>query len=573
MTSHLEKIRHSAAHVLAQAVLKLYPDAKLGIGPTIEMGFYYDFDIDIKITEKDLPKIEEEMHRICKEAQEFNHYTKTKEQALALTKHLNQPYKQLLIEELNLKEYSFYENGPFVDLCKGPHIHNTKEIKHLKLLKVAGAYWRGSEKNTMLQRIYGTAFENKEELKKHLVNIEEAKKRDHRHLGKQLDLFSFNESIGSGLVLWHPKGTQLCETIEQKWKEDHKNEDYEFIKTPHVGKACLWETSGHLDFYKESMYGSSIIEEQEHYIKPMNCPFHIMIYKNKNHSYKELPVKYAELGTVYRNERSGVLHGLLRARGFTQDDAHIICRKTQIDIEIKKVLKLCLTTLNRYNFKNIEAFLSTKPSEKFVGKNNEWKEAENALKKALESEKVPYKVDKGGGAFYGPKIDLKIKDAIGRTWQCSTIQFDFNLPTRFELTYINEKGIKETPYMIHRAIFGSVERFIGILIEHYNGEFPFWLAPIQVQILNISTDCIPYCKKIESILKQHNIRVKTDLREEKISKKIKKAIEEKTPYMFIIGQNEVINEKVTIRTKKEISEITSLKEFIKESKNFDKEKN
>eukprot|EP01047_Picozoa_sp_COSAG01_P000155 COSAG01_NODE_2_length_63927_cov_1357.611941_40_plen_576_part_00 len=573
MSTQLEKIRHSAAHILAQAVQKLYPSVKLGIGPTIENGFYYDFDLETHITEKELKTIEKEMVKIIKENQRFERFDKSRDEAKKLISTLKQPYKEILIKDLNLETYSFYKNGPFVDLCKGPHINETKEVKHFKLLKVTGAYWQGNEKNKMLQRIYGTAFESKDNLYRHLKRLEEAKKRDHRALGKTLDLFSIHDEIGSGLILWHPKGAALKNIMETSWKSTHIKEDYKLVQTPHVGKANLWETSGHLEFYKENMYSSSIIDNQEYYIKPMNCPFHILIYKNRNHSYKELPIKYAELGTVYRYERSGVLHGLMRARGFTQDDAHIICTQEQVEKEIEKILDITLKILKRYGFEQIDAYISTKPKEKSVGNNADWEKAEKALTNALKKQIKAYKIDKGGGSFYGPKIDLKIKDAIGREWQCSTIQFDFNLPERFHMKYINKEGNKETPFMIHRAIFGSLERFIGILIEHHNGKFPFWLAPTQIKIICINEDAIKYCEEICKKLDKHNFRYEKDYSKEKISKKIKTTIQEKTPYMFIIGKEEVLNNTITIRTASENKAWNTLDAFIKESTNFDNQNN
>lgn len=559
----LEKIRHSASHVLAQAVQSFYPNVKLGIGPVIENGFYYDFDLDSTISEKDLIKIESKMKEIIKEKQEFIESKKNKKEAINFLEEKKQNYKLELVKDLNLENYSFYQNGPFVDLCKGPHVENTKEIKFFKLLKVTGAYWKGSEKNKMLQRIYGTAFKNKEDLKNYLTFLSEAKKRDHRSLGKQLDLFSIHDEIGSGLILWHPKGTLLKKIMENSWENLHQKMNYLLVQTPHIGKESLWNTSGHLGFYKENMYDSSCVDEQEYFIKPMNCPFHILIYKSKIHSYKNLPVRYAELGTVYRYEKTGVLHGLMRARGFTQDDAHIICKKNQVNNEIQTILELALSTLKQYGFTEISAYLSTKPDEKFVGSQEDWTISEQSLKLALEESRVPFQIDEGGGAFYGPKIDLKIKDALKREWQCSTIQFDFNLPKRFDMSFINENGDKETPFMIHRAIFGSIERFIGILIEHHNGQFPFWLAPTQITIISVSENEISYCKRISEKLRDLGYRVEQDFRKEKIGKKIKTAINNKIPYMFIIGKNEVTLDEISVRDAKENKKWKTIEEFVK----------
>ena len=570
MNERLKTLRHSASHVLAQAVQHLYPNVKLGIGPAIENGFYYDFDLDTKLTEKDLVKIEQEMVRIIKEKQTYKLTYRTKSEAVKLLKQQNQTYKLELINSLDLDTYSFYTNGPFVDLCKGPHIENTQEITNIKLLSIAGAYWKGNEQNKMLQRIYGTCFEHRKELNIYLKNREEALKRDHRLLGKALDLFDIDENIGPGLILWHPKGTFLKNKIEDEWKKDHVLKNYKLIQTPHIGKSSLWETSGHLDFYKDNMYGGTLVDEQSYYIKPMNCPFHIKVYEKNLKSYKDLPYKIAELGTVYRNERSGVLHGLMRARGFTQDDAHIFCTKEQVNTQIKEILNLAISTLKQYGFETFNAFLSTKPEQKFVGENKDWKIAEKALEKALNEENIPFKIDNGGGAFYGPKIDLKIKDSLNREWQCSTIQFDFNLPKRFNLSFINSEGKKETPYMIHRAIFGSLERFLGILIEHYNGEFPIKLSPIQVKILSIQDSCVDYCKELESELKTNFIRTELDVSDNKISKKVKTAINEKIPIMIIIGKNEVTNRTITVRNKKQTLEIKTVKEIINLINSFDK---
>ncbi|RAP28001.1 threonine--tRNA ligase [Candidatus Marinamargulisbacteria bacterium SCGC AG-343-D04] len=558
----INTLRHSSAHILAQAVLKVYPDAKLGIGPAINDGFYYDFDISTPITESDLEIIEKHMKDIIEEKQHFKQYSLNKEDAIKKCKESKQDYKCELIEDLDLDTYSFYENGPFVDLCKGPHITHTKEIKAFKLLNVSGAYWKGSEKNKMLQRIYGTAFFSPKELKKHLLKLEEAKKRDHRALGKQLNLFSINEQIGGGLVLWHPKGSTIRNIIESTWKKLHNKNNYKLIHTPHVGKSELWKTSGHLDFYEENMYDKMEVENQDYYLRPMNCPFHIMIYKHQLFSYRQLPIRYAELGTVYRFERSGVLHGLFRVRGFTQDDAHIICTKEQVEDEIEKALRFSLDILKLFDFKTFKLFISTKPSEKSVGESSKWKLAETSLKNAVKNVGLPFEIDEGGGAFYGPKIDIKIEDAIGREWQCSTIQFDFNLPKQFNMSFINSEGNKEEPYMIHRALLGSIERFFGILIEHYAGWFPAWLAPVQVKVLTVNQTTENYANTIADTLKDHDIRVEHDFSSEKIGYKIRQAIKEKVPYLIIIGNKEVEENTITLRNRQEQLGSMTIEDFI-----------
>lgn len=543
----LETIRHSAAHVLAQAVLHFFPTAQLGIGPAIENGFYYDFDLETSLTDEDLNKIEQKMEEIIKENQQFTSYSTDKETANSFLKEKNQTYKLDLIDSLDGNSFTFFENGPFVDLCKGPHVEQTREIGAIKLLRVSGAYWRGSEKNPMLQRIYGTAFSNRKDLKSYLKRMEEAKKRDHRLLGKTLDLFSITEEVGGGLVLWHPKGALIRHLIESYWKTEHLNNDYDFVLSPHVGKADLWEKSGHLSFYEENMFSAIDVDDQKYYVKPMNCPFHILVYKNKPKSYRELPIRYAELGTVYRYERSGVLHGLLRVRGFTQDDAHIICTEEQMKEEIKSVTLFTINMLKAFGFEKIKFYLATRPDEKYVGDIAHWKDSEDALEEAIKSLGLPYEIDHGGGAFYGPKIDVKIEDAIGREWQCSTIQFDFNLPERFDMTYIGQDGEKHRPYMIHRAIFGSLERFFGVLVEHYEGNFPVWLAPTQVSILTVNEKVSHYAKKLASDLKQKGVRVDLDTSSEKIGYKIRKASAEKIPYMFIVGDKEVESNTISVR--------------------------
>ena len=539
---------HSAAHIMAQAVKRLYPKVKIAIGPAIENGFYYDFDFEEPLTEADLPKIEKEMKNIIDEDHPIERKEISKKEAVKYFTNFNEPYKLEIIDELSENEKIFlYSQGDFTDFCRGPHIPSTGKIKAFKLLSVAGAYWRGDEKNKMLSRIYGTAFINKKKLNKYLNFLEEAKKRDHRKLGKQLDLFGVSEQVGQGLILWYPKGAILKKTIEDFWFEEHKKNDYELVLTPHIGKSGLWETSGHLDFYKESMYSPMDIDGQDYYIKPMNCPFHIMIYQRKQQSYRDLPVRYAELGTVYRYELSGTLHGLMRVRGFTQDDAHIICTPDQLDEEIRKLLAFSFEYLKAFGFKKFEVFLSTMPTDKYVGEPAKWKKAQDSLSQSLEKMEIAYKIDEGGGAFYGPKIDIKIKDAIGRLWQCTTIQFDFNLPERFDMNYTASDGSYQRPFMIHRAIMGSLERFIGILLEDTAGNLPVWLSPFQVCILPITDRQIEYSQEIDKKLKENGIRSKINAHQEKIGAKIRSAELEKIPFMLIIGDKEMESVKVSVR--------------------------
>ena len=566
--NHLELVRHSTAHILAQAVQFFFPEVKFGIGPVIKDGFYYDFDLSQTLNDSDLIKIENKMTEIISECQEFKQFELSKTEALTHCKAVNQNYKCELINDFDYERYSFFENGPFIDLCKGPHIEHTGQIKAFKLLRVSGAYWKGSESNKMLQRIYGTAFDSPKELRLYLKNLEEAKKRDHRLLGKQLNLFSIQEDIGGGLVLWHPKGTVIRNIMEDYWKKKHSASGYSLIVTPHIGKQSLWETSGHLDFYKDGMYDSIDVEHQTYFLKPMNCPFHIMIYNDTQHSYKQLPIRYAELGTVYRYERSGVLHGLFRVRGFTQDDAHIICTKDQVSSEIKTVLTFSLEMLKMFGFKNFKIYISTKPKDKYVGADLDWNMAEKALSTAVNDMDICVEIDEGGGAFYGPKIDIKIEDAIGREWQCSTIQFDFNLPERFNMFFINSKGEKERPFMIHRALLGSIERFFGILVEHYAGEFPFWLAPVQFFICTVHEGINSYAKTIQANLEASGFRVSVNLSSDKISQKIKMSINDKVPYILVLGNNEMSANTVNLRNKKSsIGEfsVASLIEYVKKN--------
>ncbi len=554
---------HSSSHIMAQAVKRLFPNVKVAIGPAIEHGFYYDFDKEIPFTEDDLLRIEEEMQRIINEKFFFERKVLSREEALEMFKSLGEIYKIELINEMPEDEtISIYVLGDFVDLCRGPHIQSTDQVKAFKLLKFSGAYWRGDEKKKMLQRIYGISFPTQKELNAHLEKLEEAEKRDHRKIGKELDLFGFYEEVGAGLVHWHPKGGIMRDVIEDFWKKEHYRDGYQIIYTPHIGKSILWEKSGHLDFYKESMYAPMQIDEIDYYIKPMNCPFHIMVYKSKLRSYRELPVKYAELGTVYRYERSGVLHGLMRVRGFTQDDAHIMCTPDQLVGEVVKLLDFSLFFLKSFGFNKFDIFLSTRPDH-YVGEDIDWERATESLKEALEISGLNYKVDPGEGVFYGPKIDIKIKDALDRSWQCTTIQFDFNLPERFNMTYIGEDNEAHRPYMIHRALLGSLERFFGVLIEHYAGNFPVWLAPVQVQVIPISEHQVDYAKGILQALRDANIRADIDVQNEKVGYKIREAEKQKIPYMIIVGNKEIEKSIISVRKHQEgdIGSFT-LKKFI-----------
>ena len=557
--SQLYRLRHSTAHVMAQAVLDKFPDAKIAIGPAIEKGFYYDFDLPRTLTPDDLKDITARMREIIKGDFPFTCEIVDAKKAKKLFK--DQPYKLELINDLESgaqdehghaisekQELSIYKHDNFTDLCRGPHVKRTGEIhpKAFKLLNIAGAYWRGNEENPMLQRIYGTVWEKPEELKAYTHLLAEAKKRDHRKLGKELGLFSSVDEVGTGLILWHPKGAKIRKIMENFWSEEHAKADYDFVYTPHIGKAKLWEKSGHLDFYKENMYSPIDVDGQQYYLKPMNCPFHVHIYKSQMRSYRDLPMRFAEMGTVYRYERSGVLHGLLRVRGFTQDDAHHFCTPEQMPGEIDFVLNFCLHILRSFGFKDFKAYLGTRP-EKAVGKESRWLAAEAALKGSLDRSGLDYEIDEGGGAFYGPKIDLKVKDAIGREWQLSTNQVDFNLPERFDMNYIAEDGQQHRPYMVHRALMGSVERFFGILIEHYGGAFPVWLAPIQVMAIPIADRHMEYGQTVVDTLKAAGIRSKLDSRSERMNAKIRDAQKQKIPYMLIIGDQEMESEQVSLR--------------------------
>jgi threonyl-tRNA synthetase len=542
----IDILRHSTAHLMAQAVKRIFPDVKVTIGPTIQDGFYYDFDKDTPFKEEDLEKIEKLMTDISKEDLKITRKELNKDEAIKLFSEMGETYKVEIINGLQEDLVSVYTQGEFVDLCRGPHVPSTGFIKHFKLLSVAGAYWRGDEKNKMLQRIYGTAWFKKSELDEYINRLEEAKKRDHRRLGRELELFGTFDEIGSGLICWMPKGAKVRATIEEFWRKEHYKNGYDLLYTPHIGKSNLWQTSGHLDFYSENMYSPMDIEGQNYYIKPMNCPFHIMIYKSKNRSYRDLPLRWAELGTVYRYERSGVLHGLLRVRGFTQDDAHIICAQDQIVEEIEEVLRFSLDIWKTFGFSSIKGYIATRP-EKSVGDDAMWKTATDSLMDSIKKSAIEYEIDEGGGAFYGPKIDLKVKDAIGREWQMTTIQFDFNLPERFDMVYIDKDGKEKRPYMVHRALLGSLERFFGVLIEHYAGAFPFWLAPVQIKIMNISDDQAYYCEQLARRLKSEGFRVELDLRNEKIGYKIREAQLFKVPHMLVIGNQEKENNLLSVR--------------------------
>lgn len=537
---------HSTAHIMAQAVQELFPGTKLAIGPPIEEGFYYDFDKTSPFEPEDLEKIEKRMQEIVAENSPFQREELASQKALEFFKDHKENYKLEIIRDLNHDRVSLYKDSRFVDLCMGPHVPHTGKIKAFKLLSIAGAYWRGIETNPMLQRIYGVSYPTKEELDDFLKRLEEAKKNDHRKLGRELELFSFQEEAGPGLVFWHPKGALVRKIIEDFMKDLLLKNGYDLVNTPHIAKINLWQTSGHTEFYKESMYPTMDLQESSYQLKPMNCPFHILIFKSKLRSYRDLPIRLAEYGTVYRYERAGVLHGLPRVRGFTQDDAHIFCRPEQMQEEVVKLLELTRLVLNTFGFRQYEINLSTRP-QKHIGEISDWDKAILVLKNALEEFKLPYKVAEGEGAFYGPKIDLSIKDALKRTWQCTTIQVDFNLPERFDLNFVGPDGKFYRPIMIHRAIFGSLERFFGILIENYGGAFPLWLSPVQLIILPITEAQLEYAQKLRSRLEEQNFRVKVDERNEKINAKIRDAEVEKIPYMFIIGKKEIENNKVSVR--------------------------
>jgi len=539
----IDKIRHSLSHIMAHAVQDIFKNVKFGIGPIIENGFYYDFDLPHSIIPEDIPKIEKRMKELIKQDIKFQKKSISKTEAKKLFK--NQPYKLELINKIKTKTVSIYKSGKFTDLCSGPHVKSTKEISNaFKLLKLAGAYWKGDEKNQMLQRIYGTAFNIKKELDDYLKKQEQAEKRDHRKIGKNLDLFHIDEEVGPGLVLWHAKGASLVRTIEDFWIKEHIKNGYEIIKTPHIGRIKLWQTSGHTDFYKENMFGPMEVEKDQYLIKPMNCPFAMKIYKSKMRSYRDLPIRWGELGTVYRYERSGVLHGLTRVRGFTQDDAHIICTPSQLEDEILKAVKFGIKLLKTFGFKDYKIYLATKP-EKCVGTKKNWGKAIKTLKQTLNKLKLDYEIDPEGGVFYGPKIDIKIKDSLDREWQCTTIQFDFNLPERFNMTYIDRNSKKQRPFMVHRALLGSLERFIGVLLEHYAGALPFWLSPVQIYVIPISKTHKKYAKEVAEQLKDFRIELKDE--DETLGKKIREGEMQKIPYMLIIGDKEIKSKSISVR--------------------------
>ena len=569
--SDLDRLRHSTAHVMAAAVCRLFENVQLDIGPSTDDGFYYDFDLEARITPEDYERIEAEMQKIISEDLPFECKTISRDEAAALLK--DQKYKlERLADIPEGEDITIYTCGEFVDLCAGPHVESTGKLRTFKIMNIAGSYYRGKETNPMLQRLYGTAFTNPKQLRLYLKQIEEAQKRDHRKLGKELDLFSISEKVGPGLVNWHPKGGRIRSTIEDFWKKEHFKNGYDIVYTPHIGKANLWETSGHLDFYREGMFAAMDVDGQEYFTKPMNCPFHVEIYKSGLRSYRELPLRWAELGTVYRYEKAGTLHGLFRVRGFTQDDAHIFCTVEQIEDEVKEVIRFCNFIWKTFGFTEVKAYLSTRP-EKAVGEEARWDTATKSLEAAIKAEGIPYEIDEGGGAFYGPKIDLKVKDAIGREWQTSTIQFDFNLPERFDLKYIGDDGEAHRPYMVHRALFGSIERFFGILTEHYAGGFPVWLAPEQVRVLPLSDDQFDYADEVLSKLRNTEIRGTIDKKQGKLNGKVKNAQLDKVPYMLIIGKQEQESGQVAVRHRlKGMQGECTLENFIAQLKKEELEK-
>jgi threonyl-tRNA synthetase len=537
---------HSSSHVMAQAVQELFPSAKIAIGPAVDNGFYYDFDTDKPFTQDDLPVIETRMKEIVAKKTPIVRHVVSKAEAEKYFGDKNERYKLELLGDIQ-GEPSLYSQGEWKDLCRGPHVPDTGCVRAFKLTSIAGAYWRGSEKNKMLTRLYGISFPKQSQLDEYLKMLEEAAKRDHRRLGTDLDLFSVSESVGPGLVLWHPKGGRLRTIIENFWRDQHYRNGYEIVYSPHIGKSTLWETSGHLGFYRENMYAPMEIDEQEYFVKPMNCPFHIMMYKSRVRSYRELPLRWAELGTVYRYEKSGVLHGLLRVRGFTQDDAHLICSQEQMPDEIRGVLRFCLFMLKAFGFEKFKVYLATRPKEGAVGDEAKWREATAALEQAVKAEGLECEVDEGGGAFYGPKIDIKIKDALNREWQCSTIQFDFNEPERFDMTFSGANNERMRPYMIHRALLGSLERFMGVLIEHYAGALPVWLSPVQAKVIPISDKSIDYARRVHEACAAAGVRTELDDRSEKMGYKIREAETRKIPYMAVVGEKEAAVQTVSVR--------------------------
>jgi threonyl-tRNA synthetase len=568
----IETIRHSLSHLMAYAVLGMFPDAKIGMGPAIENGFYYDFDLPESLRPADLPRIEKKMKTFIKMNLAFKEKKVSKKEAAKIFQ--DQPYKKELIRDLKDKKVTIYQSGDFIDLCRGPHVKSAKEIDSnaFKLTRLAGAYWKGSEKNPMLTRIYGVAFASKKELDDYLKMQEEAEKRDHRLLGSKLKLFLSDEEIGAGLHVWQPKGAILLKIVKDYLYDLLSSKGYQWIVSPHIGKIDLWKTSGHWDFYRENLYSPMKVEDEQYLIKPMNCPFHIKVYKSEIRSYKDMPIKYAEFGTVYRYEKSGTLHGLTRVRGFTQDDTHVWCRADQLNEEVAKLLRQALKVFGIFGFKECNIYLSTKP-EKYVGADKGWKKATNALEYVLKKDKLDYHVDKGGGAFYGPKIDIKVKDSIGREWQCTTIQVDFNLPERFDITFVNQKGKKERPYMIHQALFGSLERFIGVLLENYAGNLPLWLAPEQMWVIPVGSTHKKYANKIAEELKATGFRCQLKDGNETVSKKIREGEIQRVPYLLVVGDKEMKAKAVRARSGgKDLGEF-KLKKFIeKAGKEVEKKK-
>ena len=567
----LDVLRHSSAHLMAHAVLDLFPKTQTGIGPAVEDGFFYDFLRDKPFTPEDLAAIEKKMRELSQQNIPIKKRILPKKEALRLFKEQGQELKVELIQEKGDKEVTCYEQGSFMDFCLGPHVPSSGQIKHFKLLSVSGAYWKGDEQGKQLQRIYGTVFFTKKDLKDYLTLLEEAKKRDHRKLGAELDLFSSHEDLGAGLILWHPKGAAIRHVIESYWREEHLKDGYDFLYTPHLAKLDVWRKSGHTEFY-DAMYPPIQSDEIEYELKPMNCPFHIMVFNSRQRSYRDLPIRWAELGTVYRYERSGVLHGLMRVRGFTQDDAHIFCLPDQLEEEIKRVIFLALRILKTFGFREYEVFLSTIP-EKYVGKIEDWEKATQALEKALKAAKLDFQVDEGEGVFYGPKIDIKIKDALRRSWQCTTIQLDFNLAERFDLSYVGEDGKRHSPFLIHRAILGSLERFFGVLVEHYKGNFPVWLAPVQIIIIPVAERHNDYATSLDKTFKENGLRSCVDLRREKIGYKIRDAEIHKIPLILVVGDKEVTKGTASLRvhTQGDKGEVV-VNEFLEKVKELDENK-
>ena len=546
MNENLDILRHSTSHLMAQAVKDLFPGVKVAIGPSIETGFYYDFDYDPGFTEEDLEKIEKRMKEIIAANIPIECKVMKRDEAIEYFTKMGEIYKVELLKDIDDAEVNTYTQGSFTDLCRGPHLPSTGKIKAFKLLSLAGAYWRGDEHNKMLTRIYGTAFPDEKSLKEYVTFLEEVKKRDHRRLGKELDLFSVSDEVGAGLVIYHPNGALLRYLLEDFERKEHLKRGYQFVYGPHIMKLDMWKKSGHFENYRENMYFTKI-DEVEYGIKPMNCLAHIMVYKAQIRSYRDLPLRYFELGTVSRHEKSGVLHGLMRVREFTQDDAHIFCRPDQLHTEILSIIRFVQDVMAIFGFQ-FEMEISTRPS-KSIGSDEDWERAEKALKEVLDSEKLPYELNEGDGAFYGPKIDIKLKDAIGRKWQCATIQCDFALPERFDLTYMDSDGKRKRPVMLHRVVLGAMERFIGVLIEHYGGKFPVWLAPVQVMIMNITDDQETYVRNIYNAMIAQGIRAELDTRNEKLGLKIRESVVKKIPYMVIVGKNEMENDSITVRVR------------------------